>query len=99
MLYLGDPAGRHAQRRGLDRERENARPEHADDALPRRHDCIARDQRPTQPVALEFAKVGEHLLLARLRLGKSLLYAGARTTGCAGAWSGTAAAVHIASPY
>jgi hypothetical protein len=99
MLYLRYPAGRNAKRRGLDRKRQDPRAEHADDRLPGRLHRVARDQRAAQPVALELAQVGQHLLLARLRLGKPLLGAGARTTGSACSRSGSAAAVHIVKSY
>jgi hypothetical protein len=99
MLDLRYAAGRNAQRRGLDRQRQDPRPEYREHALPRRHDRIARDQRAAQPVALQLAQIGQHLLLARLRLGKPLLGAGARTTGSASAWSSPAATVHIGKLY
>jgi len=99
MLDLRYAACCNAQRRGLDRQRQDPRPEYREHTLPRRHDRLARDQRAAQPVALQLAQVGQHLLLARLRLGEPLLGAGARTTGSACAWPGSTSTVHIVKSY
>jgi hypothetical protein len=97
MLYLGESPSRDAQRRSLDRQRQDARPEDADDALPGRLHGIAWDERTPQPIPLELAQVGQHFLLTRLRLGKPLLGAGALANGVTRAGSGAAATIHTSA--
>jgi hypothetical protein len=97
MLNLRYAAGRHAQRRGLDRQRQDPRPKHADDPLPGCLHCIPWDQRSPQPIPLELAQVGQHFLLPRLGLGKPFLGAGAFAGRPAGSRPCTSATVHILS--
>jgi hypothetical protein len=94
MLYARQLTRGHDQRRGLDRQGEQARAQHRERRLPGREDGLARYEDAAQPVALQLAEVGEHLLLARLGLGKPLLGAGTRSLGCAGSGPCAAATVH-----
>jgi hypothetical protein len=97
MLNLRYSTSGNAQGGGLDRQRQDPRAKYAGNLLPGCQHRLAWHQRPPQPIALELAQVGKHLLLPRFGFGKTLLGAGAFAGRPAGSRPCTAATVHILS--